>query len=453
MAGNRGAPASPSTASAASAATSCARQEVRRAARFRRRQRPDRQQDAGAPAALRLRARPLPGDRRGQPATASRRWRRDPRLSEKDPAQLPWKDLGVDIVFEGTGRFTSARRRQSTSTPARARSSSRRPPRTRTSPSSWASTTTSTTPAAHHVISNASCTTNCLAPVVKVLLDSFGFRRGLMTTVHAYTNDQNILDLPHKDLRRARAAAMSIIPTTTGAAKATSLVLPEVKGRIDGMAMRVPTPDVSIVDLTAELEKTVTVDQVNDAFRSAAAAAQGHPRRFRRAARQHRLHRQPGTAPSSTCSPRSSSRSAGEGHGVVRQRVGLLRPLRRPGRSTSRSHFKTAPKTLRRNMLTGAAARPRPCRVIDADRRLVLPLELAGVRRAADRCAIWHASRAFGSRSVHAGAGGAMMATQGEQLYGTYRCPVCGHRDAAELEPDEKPRACLRAATATRRSR
>jgi glyceraldehyde 3-phosphate dehydrogenase len=122
----------------------------------------------------------------------------------------------------------------------------------------------------HDVISNASCTTNCLAPVVKVLLENFGFVRGLMTTVHAYTNDQNILDLPHKDLRRARAAGMSIIPTTTGAAKATSLVLPEVKGKIDGMAMRVPTPDVSIVDLTAELEKDVTLDGVKDAFRKAA---------------------------------------------------------------------------------------------------------------------------------------------------------------------------------------
>ncbi|HEV3050630.1 MAG TPA: hypothetical protein VGX50_09990, partial [Longimicrobium sp.] len=124
-------------------------------------------------------------------------------------------------------------------------------------------------PANHHVVSNASCTTNCLAPVVKVLLDEFGFRRGLMTTVHAYTNDQNILDLPHKDLRRARAAGMSIIPTTTGAAKATSLVIPEVKGKIDGVAFRVPTPDVSVVDLTAELEKDVDARQVNDALRAA----------------------------------------------------------------------------------------------------------------------------------------------------------------------------------------
>ena len=125
-------------------------------------------------------------------------------------------------------------------------------------------------PANHHIISNASCTTNCLAPVVKVLSDEFGFRHGLMTTIHAYTNDQNILDLPHSDLRRARAAAMSMIPTTTGAAKATGLVLPEVQGRIDGMAIRVPTADVSIVDLVAELERDVTVEEVNAAFQAAA---------------------------------------------------------------------------------------------------------------------------------------------------------------------------------------
>ncbi|HZD05918.1 MAG TPA: hypothetical protein VE173_13485, partial [Longimicrobiales bacterium] len=126
-------------------------------------------------------------------------------------------------------------------------------------------------PETHDVLSNASCTTNCLAPVVKVVMDRFGFRRGLMTTVHSYTNDQKILDFPHKDLRRARAAAMSIIPTTTGAARATGLVIPEVQGRLDGMAMRVPTPDVSIVDLVAEVEEDVTADDVNSAFREAAA--------------------------------------------------------------------------------------------------------------------------------------------------------------------------------------
>jgi glyceraldehyde 3-phosphate dehydrogenase len=191
-------------------------------------------------------------------------------ISEKDPAQLPWKDIGVDIVFEGTGRFTK-RADAARHIDAGARKV------IITAPAKDEDITIvmgvnheKYDAASHHVISNASCTTNCLAPVVKVLLDSFGFKRGLMTTVHAYTNDQSILDLPHKDLRRARAAAMSIIPTTTGAAKATSLVLPEVKGLIDGMAMRVPTPDVSIVDLTAELGAPVDVDQVNDAFRAAA---------------------------------------------------------------------------------------------------------------------------------------------------------------------------------------
>jgi glyceraldehyde 3-phosphate dehydrogenase len=193
--------------------------------------------------------------------------------SEKDPAALPWQELGVQIVFEGTGRFTN-REDAAKHLAAGARKV------LITAPAKNEDITVvmgvnhdKYDPANHDVVSNASCTTNCLAPVVKVLLDEFGFRRGLMTTVHAYTNDQNILDLPHKDLRRARAAGMSIIPTTTGAAKATSLVLPEVKGKIDGLAMRVPTPDVSIVDLTAELERTATAEQVNDAFRRAADGA------------------------------------------------------------------------------------------------------------------------------------------------------------------------------------
>lgn len=192
-------------------------------------------------------------------------------LAEKDPARLPWKDLGVDIVFESTGHFTN-RDGAANHLKAGARKV------IITAPAKDEDITIvmgvnhgKYDPATHHVVSNASCTTNCLAPVVKVLLDNFGFRRGLMLTVHSYTNDQNIMDLPHKDLRRARAAGLSIIPTTTGAAKATSLVIPEVKGKIDGMAMRVPTPDVSVVDLTAELEKSVTVELLNEAFRSAAA--------------------------------------------------------------------------------------------------------------------------------------------------------------------------------------
>jgi glyceraldehyde 3-phosphate dehydrogenase len=191
-------------------------------------------------------------------------------FAEKDPGALPWGDLGVDIVIESTGRFTkrddaakhlqAGARKVIISAPAKGEDIT----------VVLGVNEDKYDPANHHVVSNASCTTNCLAPVVKVLLDEFGFRRGLMTTVHAYTNDQNILDLPHKDLRRARAAAMSMIPTTTGAAKATGLVIPEVKGRIDGMAIRVPTPDVSVVDLTAELEKDVDARQVNDALRAAA---------------------------------------------------------------------------------------------------------------------------------------------------------------------------------------
>jgi glyceraldehyde 3-phosphate dehydrogenase len=190
--------------------------------------------------------------------------------AERDPASLPWNDLGVDLVFEATGIFTSREKAQ-LHLDAGARKV------IITAPAKGEDITVVLgvnqdryEPDNHHIISNASCTTNCLAPVVKVLLDAFGFRRGTMTTIHAYTNDQNILDLPHKDLRRARAAAMSIIPTTTGAAKATGLVLPQVKGRIDGLAMRVPTPDVSIVDLVAEVDQDTSVEQVNQAMREAA---------------------------------------------------------------------------------------------------------------------------------------------------------------------------------------
>jgi glyceraldehyde 3-phosphate dehydrogenase len=193
--------------------------------------------------------------------------------SEKDPAALPWGELGVQVVFEGTGRFTSRDDAAKHLSAGARKVLITAPAKNEDVTIVMGVNHEKYDPANHHVVSNASCTTNCLAPVVKVLLDEFGFRRGLMTTVHAYTNDQNILDLPHKDLRRARAAGMSIIPTTTGAAKATSLVIPEVKGKIDGLAMRVPTPDVSVVDLTAELEGTATAEQVNDAFRRAAAGA------------------------------------------------------------------------------------------------------------------------------------------------------------------------------------
>ena len=190
---------------------------------------------------------------------------------ERDPASLPWEDLGVDIVIESTGFFVD---RDSAAKHLEAGASKviiSAPGKNEDITIVLGVNHKAYDPNQHHVISNASCTTNCLAPVVKVLTEEFGFRHGLMTTVHAYTGDQRILDFPHKDLRRARAAAMSMIPTTTGAARATGLVLPEVAGRIDGMAIRVPTADVSIVDLVAELERDTTEEEVNSAFRSAAA--------------------------------------------------------------------------------------------------------------------------------------------------------------------------------------
>ncbi|HPU08538.1 MAG TPA: type I glyceraldehyde-3-phosphate dehydrogenase, partial [Candidatus Atribacteria bacterium] len=191
-------------------------------------------------------------------------------LAQKDPAQLPWRDLGVDLVIESTGKFTS---RDGASLHFQA----------------GAKKVVITAPAkepdvtivmgvnhqvydenSHHIISNASCTTNCLAPVVKVLDDNFAIQKGFMTTIHAYTNDQVILDFPHKDLRRARAAALSMIPTTTGAAAAIGEVIPKLKGKLDGMAIRVPTPDVSIVDFVAVVEKETSAEEINSAFRQAA---------------------------------------------------------------------------------------------------------------------------------------------------------------------------------------
>jgi len=191
-------------------------------------------------------------------------------LASREPAALPWKELGVEVVVESTGRFTdrasaakhldAGARKVIISAPAKDEDitvvlgvNERR-----------------YDPARHHVVSNASCTTNCLAPVAKVLLQHFGIRHGFMTTIHSYTNDQQILDLPHKDLRRARAAALSMIPTSTGAAKAVGLVLPELKGKMHGLAIRVPTPNVSLVDLVAETEKPLTAEAANAALRQAA---------------------------------------------------------------------------------------------------------------------------------------------------------------------------------------
>jgi glyceraldehyde 3-phosphate dehydrogenase len=191
-------------------------------------------------------------------------------LSERDPAALPWSELGVDVVIEGTGIFRDREGAGKHLSAGAKKVVITAPAKNEDVTIVLGVNDHAYDPGSHHIISNASCTTNCLAPVVKVLTDSFGFRHGLMTTIHAYTNDQRILDLPHKDLRRARAAALSMIPTTTGAAKATGLVLPEVQGRIDGMAIRVPTADVSLVDLVAELDQDVTVEEVNAAFQAAA---------------------------------------------------------------------------------------------------------------------------------------------------------------------------------------
>jgi len=191
-------------------------------------------------------------------------------LKEKDPALLPWRDLTVDIVLEATGRFTKA-------DDARKHIAGGAKKVIISAPATGEDITVvlgvnhdTYDAKAHTIISNASCTTNCLAPMVKVLRDAFGFKHGAMVTIHSYTNDQSILDLPHKDLRRARAAAVSMIPTTTGAAKATALVIPEVKGKIDGIAIRVPTPDVSLTELTVEVERPTTIAEVNAAFQAAA---------------------------------------------------------------------------------------------------------------------------------------------------------------------------------------
>jgi glyceraldehyde 3-phosphate dehydrogenase len=191
-------------------------------------------------------------------------------LAEKDPAALPWGELGVDVVIESTGRFTKAADASKHLDGGAKKVIISAPATGEDITIVMGVNDDAYDPALHNIISNASCTTNCVAPMAKVLHDSFGIRKGLMTTIHAYTNDQVILDFPHKDLRRARAAAQNIIPTTTGAAKATALVLPELKGKLDGLAMRVPVMDGSITDLVVNLEREVTKDEVNAAYRAAA---------------------------------------------------------------------------------------------------------------------------------------------------------------------------------------
>ncbi|MBI4759407.1 MAG: type I glyceraldehyde-3-phosphate dehydrogenase [Chloroflexi bacterium] len=191
-------------------------------------------------------------------------------LAEKDPSRLPWANLGVGFVIESTGIFTDAEKARAHLAAGAKKVLITAPAKNEDITICMGVNENRYDPARHSVISNASCTTNCLAPVAKVLHDSFGIVKGLMTTVHSYTNDQRILDLPHKDWRRARAAALNIIPTTTGAAKAVALVIPELKGRFHGFALRVPTPTVFIVDFVADLERDVTAEEVNAAFKKAA---------------------------------------------------------------------------------------------------------------------------------------------------------------------------------------
>lgn len=191
-------------------------------------------------------------------------------FAEKDPAKLPWGDLGVEYVVEATGVFRTKEKAMLHVQAGAKKVVITAPAKQEDITIVMGVNHEDYDPKNHHVVSNASCTTNCLAPVAKVIDDEFGIKRGLMTTIHSYTNDQRILDLPHKDLRRARAAAMSIIPTTTGAAAAVGLVLPQLKGKLDGYALRVPTPDVSIVDLVCELDKATTTEGLNAALKAAA---------------------------------------------------------------------------------------------------------------------------------------------------------------------------------------
>ena len=194
-------------------------------------------------------------------------------FGEKDPAAIPWGDLGVDIVIESTGLFTDATKAAAHRSAGAKKVIISAPAKNEDVTIVLGVNESRYDPQKHHIISNASCTTNCLAPAAKVVLDSFGIKRGLMTTMHSYTNDQRILDIAHKDPRRARAAGQNMIPTTTGAASALALVIPELKGRFDGYSVRVPTPTVSLIDFTAELERPATLESVNAAFREAAAGA------------------------------------------------------------------------------------------------------------------------------------------------------------------------------------
>ena len=315
----------------------------------------------GAPAEVRLGARPLSGE----VAVGDNGLIVDGDelrvFAERDPANLPWKELGAEIVIESTGLFTNREKAAAHLEAGAQKVIISAPAKGEDLTVVLGVNDDAYDPANHHVISNASCTTNCVAPMAKVIDDAFGIEQGFMTTVHAYTNDQNILDLPHKDLRRARAAAVNIIPTSTGAAKATGLVLPHLKGKLDGMSMRVPVPDGSVTDLVATLSR--------EASRSRRSTPRSRrPPTSGPAGRQAGLHRGPdrlerhrrGHRPRARSTPLPPWRSGNvvKVDRVVRQRVGLLEPPGRSGRSWSPRSCD--PAHARRSRRDRRAARLRP---------------------------------------------------------------------------------------------
>ena len=252
-------------------------------------------------------------------------------LSKRDPAELPWKALGVDVVFESTGLFTDRNAAAKHLAAGAKKVVITAPAKSPDITLVLGVNDEKYDAAAHQIISNASCTTNCLAPLAKVIHQKFGIKKGWMTTIHSYTNDQNLLDLPHKDLRRARAAALSMIPTSTGAASAVGEVLPELKGKLDGFAMRVPTPNVSVVDLVALVDKKTTAEEVNAALKDGVdRRAEGPPAVLRRGAGVDRLQGEPPFLDRRRAVHEGHGRRFREGPVVVRQRVGILEPLRGP---------------------------------------------------------------------------------------------------------------------------
>ena len=303
-------------------------------------------------------------------------------LAERDPAALPWGDLGADVVIESTGLFTK-RDDAAKHLAAGAKKVIISAPATEPDVTVVLGVNFDEAydPDQHHIISNASCTTNCLAPVAKVLHELVGIERGLMTTIHAYTADQNLQDLPHKDLRRARAAAINLIPTSTGAAKAVGLVLPELKGKLTGFAVRAPVPTGSVVDLTVDVSRETTVEEINEAFRGKADTGEprGHPALHRRPARLVGHRQDDALVDLRLAADAGARRHDGQGRRLVRQRVGLLQPLRRARAaragacarlttSTSRASASSSASTSTSRWTTAAdhRRRPHPRRAADA---------------------------------------------------------------------------------------